>query len=76
MPRIGSFVINDDGVLVLSNRPLALEIHDLENERISVDIPRDLTYSSVDSYILGSLAFHDSCLRHQPNSALSEQDCA
>ncbi|RWQ93367.1 hypothetical protein C8Q69DRAFT_487982 [Paecilomyces variotii] len=75
VPQIGSFTINDDGVLTLSNRPLTLEVHELENERIPVDIPRNLTYTSVDSYVMDILAFHDSRLRHQPNAATNEQDC-
>lgn len=34
LPRIRSFVINNDGFLHMSNRPLTLEIQDLENEQI------------------------------------------
>ncbi|RHZ73316.1 hypothetical protein CDV55_105757 [Aspergillus turcosus] len=75
VPRIGSFTIDDDGVLALNNRPLTLEVHELENENIPVDIPRGFTYTSVDSYIVDILAFHDSRLRHQPNAATNEQDC-
>lgn len=68
LPQIGSFTICDDGVLRLVNRPLSLEMQDLENEHIPVGIPRRLTYSTVDAYINGILAFHDSRLRHQPNA--------
>jgi hypothetical protein len=75
IPQIGSFTIDDNGFLVLNNRPLSLEIQDLENEQIPVDIPRNLTYSSVDSYIVDILTFHDSRLRHQPNAVNNEQDC-
>ncbi|PGH10200.1 hypothetical protein AJ80_07559 [Polytolypa hystricis UAMH7299] len=72
VPQIGSFVINNNGFLVLSNRPLSLEIHQLESEEIPVDIPRDMTYSSVDSYVADTLAFHDSCLHHQLNAINNE----
>lgn len=49
LPRIGSFTIDANGFLNLTYRPLTLEIHELENEQIPVDIPRDVTYSTVDS---------------------------
>lgn len=75
LPRIGSFIIDDDGFLLLANRPLSLEIHDLENEEIPVDIPRHLTYTSVDSYVVDILSIHDSRLRHQPNAVNHEKDC-
>ena len=68
VPRIGSFVIDDNGFLVLNNRPLSIEIHELEGKQIPVDIPRDMTYSSVDSYVTDILAFHDSRFAHQPNA--------
>lgn len=75
LPRIGSFIIEDNGCLSLSNRPLCLEIQDLENENVPVDIPRDYTYSSVDSYVTDILAFHDSRLQHQPNAVNDGEDC-
>jgi hypothetical protein len=74
LPRIGSFIIDDDGSLSLKNRPLSVEIHDLENEQIPVDIPRNFTYSTVDSYVGDVLGFHDSRLHHQPNAVQNLQD--
>ncbi|KAE8153020.1 hypothetical protein BDV25DRAFT_44741 [Aspergillus avenaceus] len=68
LPRIGSFIIDNDGFICLKNRPLSLGMQDLENERIPTDIPRDYTYSTVDSYIVDILSIHDSRLRHQPNA--------
>ncbi|EEP82722.1 predicted protein [Uncinocarpus reesii 1704] len=68
VPRIGSFTINENGFLVLNNRPLSLELHQLESEQIPVDISRNMTYSSVDSYVTDTLAFHDSRLHYQPNA--------
>lgn len=68
LPKIGSFTIDNNGVLSLTNRPLQLEIQDLENERIPTDIPRDYTYSTVDSYVADILQYHDSRIRHQPNA--------
>lgn len=50
-----------------------MEIHELEGQQIPVNIPRDMTYSSVDSHI-NTLAFHDSRLIHQPNSLSSRAD--
>lgn len=75
LPRIGSFIVNDDGFLSLENRPLTLEIHELENENIPVAIPRHLTYSTVDSYVADILILHDLRLRHQPNAISNVQDC-
>lgn len=68
LPKIGSFVIDEKGYLRLSNRPLTLQIQQLENEQIPVDIPRGITYSTVDSYVNDILAIHESRLRHQPNA--------
>lgn len=74
LPRIGSFIIDDDGFLSLSNRPLTLDIQSLENEQIPVDIPRGLTYSTVDAFVVDTLAFHDNRLRHQPNAVQNLED--
>lgn len=68
LPKIGSFVLDNNGYLKLNNRPLTLQIPQLENEQIPVDIPRDVTYISVDSYINDILSLHESRLRHQPNA--------
>lgn len=68
LPRIGSFIIDNNGYLHLTNRPLSLEVQDLENERIPTNLPRDRTYSTADSYITDILGFHDSRLRNQPNA--------
>lgn len=75
LPRIGSFVINSDGYLCLSNRPVSVEIQGLENEKIPTDMPRDFTYSTVESYVCDLLRVHDNRLRHQPNGAHSVADC-
>jgi hypothetical protein len=52
----------------LENRPLTLQLQQLENEQIPVDIPRNTTYTSADSYIHDIISFHDSRLCHKPNS--------
>ncbi|KAE8414838.1 hypothetical protein BDV36DRAFT_298674 [Aspergillus pseudocaelatus] len=75
LPQIGSFSIDSGGFLRLSNRPLSMEIQELENENISVDIPRDRTYSSVESYVADILCAHDSRLRDQPNAVNNIPDC-
>lgn len=68
LPKIGSFVLDEKGYLILKNRPLTLQIPQLENEQVPVDIPRDITYTTVDSYIHDILSIHESRLRHQPNA--------
>ena len=75
LPRIGSFTLDDEGVLSLTNRPLTLRLQDLENSGIPVNIARNDTYAAVEPYILDLLAYHDSRLRYQPNSSLDESDC-
>ena len=75
LPRIGSFTIDDDGVVKLTNRPLTLPLQFWENEGIPTNINRSLTYSSVDPYLLDLLACHDNRLHHQPNSVTDEIDC-
>lgn len=75
LPKIGSFIIDDNGFLRLANRPVTLMLQDLENEKIPVDISRDQTFTSVDSYVNDLLECHDSRLRYQPNAVNSESDC-
>ncbi|KAF2218193.1 hypothetical protein BDZ85DRAFT_227284 [Elsinoe ampelina] len=72
--RIGSLKMDNDGTLSLSNRPLLYFIHQFENEGISTGLPRDLTYSASDLYILDTLSCHDNRIASQPNSMYSEQD--
>lgn len=68
LPLIGSFVIDKDGYLQLTNRPLSLEIQDLENDHIPTDMPRYHTYSTVESYIVDLVRLHSNRLRHQANA--------
>lgn len=74
LPVIGSFTIGDSGSLSLRNRPLLLEMQDLENQHVPVEIPRDYTYSTVTSFVSDVLRYHDSRLRHQPNAVSSLAD--
>ncbi|KAH1383121.1 hypothetical protein KXX10_005838 [Aspergillus fumigatus] len=74
LPKIGSFTLDEKGYLSLNNRPLTLEIHQLENEHIPLDMPRNATYATVDSYVNDILAFHESRLRHQPNAVNDVED--
>lgn len=76
LPKIGSFVIDNNGFLRLANRPLFLGVHELENERIPIDIPRDRIYSTVDSYVGDVLSVHDSRLENQPNAINDLMDYA
>lgn len=74
LPRIGSFVLDEKGYLQLSNRPLTMDVQQLPNEHIPVDMPRDRTYDTVESYISDLIELHESRLRHQPNGILDEED--
>ncbi|KKK16554.1 hypothetical protein AOCH_004573 [Aspergillus ochraceoroseus] len=73
LPRIGSWTLDTNGILQLSNRPLTLRLHQLENAGIATNIGRSLTYSTADAYYLDLLSCHDSRIRYQPNS-LSDAD--
>lgn len=73
-PRIGSLTMDDRGVVSLTNRPLTLQLHQLENECIPTHIPRYLTYPSTDTYLADLLACHDSRIQHRPNSVLDRED--
>ncbi|KAJ5162085.1 hypothetical protein N7492_007477 [Penicillium capsulatum] len=74
LPRIGSWTLDSDGALRLSNRPLTLRLHQLENGGIPTNVSRNLTYSTADAYYLDLLSCHDSRIRHQPNSITDAED--
>ncbi|KAJ5142417.1 hypothetical protein N7476_003719 [Penicillium atrosanguineum] len=74
LPLIGSFVIDKHGYLRLTNRPLSLEIQDLENDCIPTDMSRWYTYSTVESYIVDLLRLHYNRLRNQENAINSTSD--
>lgn len=74
LPRIESFSLDKNGCLSLSNRPLTLEIQQLENEKIPVDIRRDSTHTSVESFVHDTFSLHESRLRYQLNAVNSVED--
>lgn len=74
LPRIGSWTLDTNGFLRLSNRPLTLRLHQLENGGILTNMKRDLTYSAAEGYYLDLLSYHDSRIRHQPNSIIDAED--
>ncbi|KAJ5641006.1 hypothetical protein N7528_000631 [Penicillium herquei] len=74
LPRIGSWTLDSNGVLKLSNRPLTLRLHQLENAGIPTNIDRSTTYTGTESYYLDLLSCHDSRIRHQPNSITDADD--
>jgi hypothetical protein len=74
LPRIGSLVIDNSGYLQLTNRPLSLEIQDLENERIPTHIARNYTYCTVESYVMDILGAHNSRLIDHPNAISDSRD--
>ncbi|PGH01311.1 hypothetical protein AJ79_07948 [Helicocarpus griseus UAMH5409] len=73
-PRIGSWTIDYDGRILLSNRPMFCHLHQLENWAISSGIPRDTTYTSTGSLYLDLLTGHDNRLKYQRNSAVDAAD--
>lgn len=74
LSRIGSLTLDSNGVISLSNRPLNLYFHKLEDEGIPSGIPRQRTYGSVEPYLSDFLSFHDNKIRFQPNAIHSQED--
>jgi hypothetical protein len=75
LPRIGSFTMDNEGVISLTNRPLRFQLHQLENEGIPTAVCRGTTYVTTESYLFDVLACHDSHLVHQLNAVNDEDDC-
>ncbi|KAL4954293.1 hypothetical protein BDW69DRAFT_205332 [Aspergillus filifer] len=73
-PRIGSWTINNDGRLSLSNRPLLCQLQELENIIIPSGLARHTTYTSADTFCLDLLDGHDNRLRYQKSAVFSERD--
>ncbi|KAI1799966.1 hypothetical protein F4811DRAFT_565143 [Daldinia bambusicola] len=67
LPRIGSLSFNSTGIVDLSNRPVDMHFHMLENEGIPSGIPRQRTYSSIEPYISDCLTIQDNKLLYQAN---------
>ncbi|OJD10514.1 hypothetical protein AJ78_08497 [Emergomyces pasteurianus Ep9510] len=67
-------LIDSQGYLHLTNRPLTPLLQHLENEGIPTDIGRDQIYFTSDAYVLDLLACYDNKLRYQPNSVLDNFD--
>ena len=64
LPYIGSWTIDERGVLTLANRPLIHQFQSLENEGIPTNIARTLTYTTADAYYIDLLVCHDSRIRN------------
>ncbi|GAM90696.1 hypothetical protein ANO11243_087410 [Dothideomycetidae sp. 11243] len=89
IPRIGSLSIDDEGSVDLTNRPLTMEVQQLESELGSpkdpehsdsspmMSIPhRKSTHPIVDSYVHDLLLLHDRRLAVQPNGGSDPEDAA
>ncbi|KAI9838209.1 MAG: hypothetical protein M1837_002524 [Sclerophora amabilis] len=58
----------------LFTRCLHLELQQMENESIPVDIPRELTYSTTEQYVMDLLYCHRTRLTYQPNAIHGQID--
>lgn len=74
LPKIGSFSIDNFGILNLSNRPLTIPVQELENEGIPAQMRRESTYSAAQPYLLDLLAYHDGRIRFQRNAVFAKPD--
>lgn len=66
--------MDNEGNISLSNRPLHMLIQDLDNDGISTDIPRDMTYTSTEPFYYDLLNCHDNRMRRQQNSIHDKRD--
>ena len=73
-PRIGSYIFNNDGTIILANRPLTVTIALLERDGASRAIDEHTTYTSVEPYVTDVLTYHDNRFREQPNAVNNEYD--
>ena len=71
LPRIGSWTMNNRGVLTLTNRPLTWHLHQAENAHI---MPGDMTYTSVEPYYHDLLSCQHNRMPQQPNSIHDKAD--
>ncbi|KAL9126833.1 MAG: hypothetical protein Q9217_004184 [Psora testacea] len=76
IPQLWGFAFSDSQIYLIGKLSYLRSIDRyLENEGIPTNIDKDITYSSVEPYLLDLLACHDSRLRYQPNSVKNEVDC-
>lgn len=73
--RIGALSLQPNMSIAMTNRPLHLYFHMLENEGIPLRIPRNRTYAETEAYISDLISIQDNKLRHQPNAIHDETDC-
>ncbi|CAD0112141.1 unnamed protein product, partial [Aureobasidium uvarum] len=74
LPRIGSWTMDDKGVLSLTNRPF-FDLTLLWNRhKIPTGISRDTTYTSTESFIHDTISYQEQRMTHQKNSILSVND--
>ncbi|KAI9756199.1 MAG: hypothetical protein M4579_003939 [Chaenotheca gracillima] len=74
LPRIGSFTMDNAGIVTLTNRPLTDQIALLESAGVDSGIPRNRTYTAMEPYLLDTLKYHDNRLVGQPNAVIDEED--
>ena len=73
-PRIGSFTFDENGSLSLTNRPLMMQLNQLENEAIDTGIGRSNVYTNTIPFALDLIQFHDEYVRQQPNAIIDKDD--
>jgi hypothetical protein len=74
LPRIGSWTMNNQGIISLTNRPFNVLNAFWSRHKIPLNVPRNLTYSTTQSYVQELLAYQDVRMQHQLNSIISKDD--
>ena len=72
--RIGSLILDHQGIVQLENRPLNFRLQQLENKGVPTNIDRDRTFSNTEAYYSSLLSCHDNRILDQVNSILSQSD--
>ena len=71
--HIGSLRFNDDGSIILANRPLFCTNSLLESEGMARTV--DKTYATTGDFVDDMLRFREEVFRAQPNAVNDEDDC-
>lgn len=74
-PCIGSFHFGNDGVMMLTNRPLLCTTVILENDNTPRTMDQDKTYASASAFASDMLSFHDSRFLSHPNAVFDAANC-
>lgn len=74
-PRIGSFQLQNDCTVTLTNRPLTSSMMIFENEGTPRTMQTTDTFLSTESFVSDMITLHDNHFLQNPNAIDDEEDC-